>query len=198
MKRLLEKALNRYLALDPESKRRIACLNNKKVTIELLHTPLIVQLNFVNETIHVNWQATCNADIIIKGTPLNLLQLSVTPSAKRQRFFAEDVSVEGNMELAQSVLAIFDELEIDWEEFISEWLGDVSAHQLGRFARGIKGFGQRMRRTLARNVNEYVHEEINLFPPTDALQDFFHEVDELRMDLDRLEARTDSLSGKIK
>lgn len=197
MKQLLEKALNRYLALDHESKRRIALLRDKKVTIELLGTPLIVQMIFAEEKVQLDWNPTTTPDIRIKGTPLNLLHMSIAPE-QRQRFFAEDVVVEGNMELAQHVLAIFDDLEIDWEEQLSQWIGDVPAHQTGRVLRSVKAFSQRVRRSLLRNVNEYVHEEVNLFPPPEALQHFFHDVDELRMDVDRLEARIEKLINREK
>ncbi len=196
MKHVLEKALNRYLALDAESKRRIRLLQNKRVTLELLGTPLIVQLFFSDEKIALQWDDFAEADIKIKGTPLNLLHMSLARD-DRHRFFADDVIVEGNMELAQHVLAIFDELEIDWEEQISQWVGDVPAYQAGRFVRGIKKFNQRVRRTFLRNLNEYVHEEINLVPAREALQLFFDEVDELRMDVDRLEMRLLKLKEKI-
>ncbi len=188
MKQVLEKALNHYLALDRESKRRIALLQDKRVTLVLSGTPLIVQLVFRTEKIEMHWDHFSEADITIKGTPLNLLHMSVARE-NHQRFFAEDVLVEGNMELAQHVLAIFDELEIDWEEKLSQWVGDVPAYQTGRVMRGMRAFKQRVERTFMRNLNEYLHEEINLFPPVEALQHFFNEVDELRMDVDRLEAR---------
>lgn len=194
MKQLLEKALNHYLALDPESKRRLALLQSKIVTIQFLGTPVTLQLLFTEEKIQMSWDHFSEADITIKGTPLNLLHMSFAPN-QRPRFFAEDVQVEGNMELAQHVLAIFDELEIDWEEQLSHWMGDVSAHQIGRFARGIKALNQRVRHTLSRNVNEYVHEEVNLFPSPEMLQQFLHEVDELRMDVDRIEARFERLKN---
>jgi ubiquinone biosynthesis protein UbiJ len=196
MRQVLENALNRYLALDSESKRRIRLLQDKRVMLELLGTPFIVQLIFNDEKIILQWDDFSEADIRIKGTPLNLLHMSLVRD-DRHRFFADDVIVEGNMELAQNVLAIFDELEIDWEEQLSQWVGDVPAYQTGRFVRGIKKFNQRVRRTFLRNLNEYVHEEINLFPTDEALQLFFDEVDELRMDVDRLEARLLKIKEKI-
>lgn len=188
MKSLLEKALNHYLALDPESQQRIAVLDNKVVTIELQGVALQFQLHFCDGNIQVRWQNFLRADLTIKGTPLNLLHMSMART-QRQRFFADDVQIEGNLELARLVLAIFDELTIDWEDVSARIMGDIPAHQFGRFMRGVKNVGDQFRQSFLRNVNEYVHEEINLVPPNEALVDFFHGVDELRMDVDRLEAR---------
>ena len=47
-----------------------------------------------------------------------------------------------------------------------------------------------------RQVNEYVHEEAEFFPAREALQDFFQDIDTLRMDADRLEARVERLLKK--
>ena len=41
--------------------------------------------------------------------------------------------------------------------------------------RGIQDITLRVRESLLQNVNEYVHEEALIFPPREALQDFFNE-----------------------
>jgi ubiquinone biosynthesis protein UbiJ len=200
----LPSALNRYLALDPESHARLHELKNKIVTIELLvnETPLYkesitqFQMQFSETGIKLKTAEFSMSDTHIKGTPLSLLRMALT-NDDRKKFFSEDVSIEGNLELGQQVIALFDALEIDWEEYLSRWVGDISAHQLTRFARKIKNISKRFQSTLTQNINEYVHEEVDLFPPPEALHDFFHDVDTLRMDADRLEARIQKLTLKI-
>jgi ubiquinone biosynthesis protein UbiJ len=188
MKQLLEKAINRYLALDFESEKRIALLQGKTVTLELTGIFLTLQMIFTNNAIELKWNDFNTPDLTIRGTPLNLLHMKIARE-KRQQFFAEDIVIEGNMELAQQVLAVFDELEIDWEDYFSKWLGDVPAYHTGRFLNHVKNVKQKMQKSFSYNLNEYIHEEINLFPAGEALQLFFHDIDDLRMDVDRLEAR---------
>lgn len=188
MKQLLEKAVNRYLALDPESSRRMTALQDKIVTIEIKGTPLTVQMIFNQGKIQLKWDDFSQADLTVRGTPLNLAHMSIARD-QRHSFFAEDVVLEGDMELAQEVLTFFDELEIDWEEYCSKWVGDIPAHQIGNIWRHVKRVGKKVRTTFASHLNEYVHEEADLFPPVEALQDFFHDIDTLRMDVDRLEAK---------
>ena len=190
---VLQKALNRYLALDPESAVRLRALRGKVVTIELkIFPPLIFSLLFKDNEIEILSDLSEQPDLIIRGMPLSLLRLSVSDD-KRKHFFGDDVTLEGNLELGQQVTDLFDQLEIDWEEYASRWVGDVSAHQLGRVVRDVKNFAERLRESLSRNINEYVHEEAELFPSEEALQDFFADVDTLRMDVDRLEARIENL-----
>ncbi len=197
-------ALNRYLALDPESHARLHELQNKMVTIELVihETPFYkesinkFQMHFSEAGIKLKTTEFSEPDTLIKGSPLSLLRMALT-NEDRKKFFSEDVSIEGNLELGQQVIALFDALEIDWEEYLSRWVGDVSAHQLSRFTKKIKNISKRFQSTLEQNINEYVHEEVDLFPAPEALQDFFHDVDTLRMDADRLEAKIQKLTIKI-
>ena len=172
MKDWFERALNRYLTLDPASKERMLHLQDKIILIELRGTPFCFRITFADGKAHVSRDQLINADITIKGTPLSLLNAGLLPE-QRSRFFAEDVMVEGNMELAQNVLAIFDELEIDWEEILSHWIGDPAAYKAGSLIRDVKQFAKRFHRTMTANVNEYIHEEINFFPSKEALSDFF-------------------------
>ncbi len=189
----LQAALNAYLALDPETRTRYRQLQDKAVTIELLGVGVVFQLLFSEQGIRLMTDDFHPADTTIQGTPLRLLHIALSPD-NRQRFFSEDAAILGSAEVGQAVMDLFDQLDIDWEEQLSHWTGDVPAHQVGRFIRGIKRWYQQARQTLSLHVNEYIHEEVTLFPPTEAIHDFFTDVDLLRMDVDRLAARVDRLT----
>lgn len=196
MLQLLQKTLNHYLALDPESKTRLINLQGKRIAIELLPVKIYFQLYFNATDVELTASDEIKPDTLIKSTPLSLLHMAFAQH-DRQRFFAEDVTIEGNIEVGQQVIELFDAMEIDWEEYVSQWVGDVSAHQLGRVMRGLRDFGTRAKETVGQNITEYLHEEANLFPPKEALQDFFQEVDHLQMDVDRLAARIQKISQEI-
>jgi ubiquinone biosynthesis protein UbiJ len=190
----LEKALNRYLALDPEAPKRLLPLDGKIVTVALTTPKLYCQLRIHQQKIVLSLEECYPADLTIKGTPFSLLSLALSP-AKKERFFATDLSIEGDAELGQQVLDLFAQLDIDWEEYLSQWIGDFPAHQLGRFTKGLLSWGKEAKDRLFENTAEYLHEERNWFPPKPLLQDFLHEVDELRMAVDRLEARVKNVSN---
>lgn len=188
----IEKALNRYLSLDPESLNRMEVLEGKRITLELLIVSLKCHWVIKNGQMQAENEPLDLPDVTITGTPLSLLHMSVSKSNRKQ-FFQEGVSIEGDLELGQQIIDIFDEMEIDWEEHFSHVVGDVPAHQLGRFMRGVGDTVTRIRESFSQNINEYVHEEAELFPPQEALQDFFQDIDMLRMDADRLVARVSRL-----
>jgi len=184
---VLQKALNRYLALDPESKSRIVLLQGKIITIELLGLKITLHLIFIGDTIEIQLNTHPHPDAHIKGTPLRLVHLAL--SQDRHSFFADDVTIEGDAAIAEQVILLFDQLEIDWEDYLSHWIGDVPAYHLGRIGKKLKNWRRESCDTLTQNLNEYLHEEIHWFPPREAVQDFFSDVDQLRIDVDRLEAK---------
>jgi len=188
----LENALNRYLALDPESQKRLHGLEGKTVTVQLEKLRLHFQLAIRDHRVTVLTGETLPADITLRGTPINLLSLALSRD-KKNHFFSESVVLEGNAELGQQIIDLFDQLEIDWEEHLSQLIGDTPAHHLGRFTRKLFTWGREAHESLSQNLNDYVHEDKPWFPPTAALEDFYNDVDDIRLDLDRLEARVKRL-----
>lgn len=192
----LEKGLNRYLTLDPESAKRLRGLEGKTITMELEGLKLRFQLRILENKIQISEGDSLPADICIRGTPVSLITLALSRD-KKNHFFNGNVTIEGNAELGQQIIDLFDQLEIDWEEHLSQLIGDFPAHQLGRFTRRFLSWGKEAGESLGQSVNEYIHEEKPWFPPEAALQEFYTGIDELRLDLDRLEARVKRLSDEL-
>jgi len=85
-------------------------------------------------------------------------------------------------------------LRPDIEEDLSLLIGDVPAHQIGRFARMAASWGQRAVSTAVENTAEYfAHERRDLVSRNEGEQ-YLRGVDLLREDLDRLAARIDQLT----
>jgi ubiquinone biosynthesis protein UbiJ len=151
----LQSALNKYLALDPESATRLRELNGKLVALELLPLKVTFYLRFTDGRASVALVSDDVPETTIKGTPLRLLLLALVPHADRQRFFADDVVMQGNPLIGQQVIELFDQLEIDWEEYAAKIVGDVPAHHAGNIVRNAKAFLSKTGMTLTRNLNEY-------------------------------------------
>lgn len=95
--------------------------------------------------------------------------------------------MEGDAELAQQVMHLFDHIHIDWEEHASNIIGDVPAHHLGKFAGSLRNWIGTNRSSFSQDINDYLHEEKAWFPHREELQEFFTDIDTIRMDTDRLE-----------
>ncbi|MFL6604535.1 MAG: SCP2 domain-containing protein [Steroidobacteraceae bacterium] len=201
----LENVLNRGLPRSPRAQQLCAELAGRRVAIEIV--PALANGSYVlvestgdalkllvvtAGTVQGTAAGMLPPDAIISGGPLSLLALSgPAPEAVLQR---GDVRIDGDAELAQKFRELALLLRPDLEEELSLVLGDVPAHQLGRFARAALGFTQKAAATTVRNVAEYLgHERRDLVPRTEAEQ-FLQGVDTLREDVDRLAARIDLLT----
>lgn len=192
----LSKAINRYLHLDPESKNRLSPLQGRIVSIELLPLHYTFQLVFTEDGVTLSEDETKTPDTIIRGTPLQMMSMMLAND--RQKFFADDVVIEGSAELGQQVIELFDNMQIDWEEYFSRVAGDGPAHHAGNLVRKLRSFLNRSADNFKENVSEYVHEEKMWFPAREALQDLFSDIDKLRMDIDRIEARINNIANQHK
>lgn len=189
----VERALNQYLALDPETKKRLNNLEGKTITMILKPFGLSFQVHIEGGSLQLLSGEPHPAEIKITGTPLSLLGIALNPNNKRQ-FFSDDMVIEGNIDQGQQLIDLFDQVDIDWEELLSKLIGDIPAYETCRFIKSIKSWSSQSIKTLLRNTDEYIHEEKTWLPPAEELNDFYNEVDELRMAVDRLEARIRNLA----
>lgn len=182
----LTKAMNKYIELDPDSIKRLKHLQGKTIQILLLPVHLRFQCLFQADGIVIT-NDNITADTTISGTPLQML--GVLLSKHRQQFFADDLTIEGDVELGQQVVELFDQLQIDWEEVVAKKIGDVPSVHLSRLVKTAKTWFSDTEKSMSQNINEFVHEEAAWFPAKEALQDLFHDIDLLRMDVDRMESK---------
>ena len=80
-------------------------------------------------------------------------------------------------------------MQIDWEEHLSRFIGDMAAHQLSNTARELYKWMQRSTGSFNMNVGEYLQEESQLVVGKAELDRFSQNVDELRSAVDRIESR---------
>jgi ubiquinone biosynthesis protein UbiJ len=192
----LQSIINKYLSLDPEAAPKLAALTGKIVAVNIKGTSLNLTLVFTGTGVEIDTSGALTADTTISSPPLTLAQLIFNPS-RRQKLFAQGATISGDMELGLKLMSLFDGLEIDLEEHLAKVIGDVPAHRIGQLARGLKSFLQNSADVFSQQVDEYAHEEKNVFPPTEALQDFFGDVDSFRMAVDRTEARVNALKASM-
>jgi ubiquinone biosynthesis protein UbiJ len=188
----LENVLNRGLPRSPRAQQLCAELSGRSVAIEVREiTRLLIEST--GSSLRIT-RGDAGADAEIVGAPFGLLALGgSSPEAVIQR---GDVEIRGDAELAQKFRELVLLLRPDLEEELSHVVGDVPAHQVGRFARLAFGWTQRAAKTTVQNLAEYLgHERHHLVPRNEGDQ-FLRGVDALREDVDRLDARIALLSQR--
>lgn len=193
----LSQAINKYLQLDPTSTIRLNKLAGKIIAIELKPFGYTFYCHFSDQGVQINDTALSEVNTQISGTPIQFVNVMLDKTNRKQ-FFTDDVNMTGDAEVGQQVIQLFDELEIDWEEYLAKLIGDIPAFNISKFVNRIGNWLQSSNQSLRENVNEYIHEEANWLPTREALQDFYRDIDQLRLDADRLEARLTQLLNRAK
>lgn len=192
----LEISLNRYLELDPESLKRLKSIKGSVIKVELRGLELTFYLLPDDHGIQVMGIYEDDADTCLSGSPLAWITMGLSGDTQKT-LFSGDVEISGDTELGSQFKQILSELDIDWEEHLSHFSGDVIAHQVGRFFRGASKWGEQARDTLALDVSEYLQEEKRLVATQPEVEHFNTEVDHLREDTDRLEARVKRIQENL-
>jgi ubiquinone biosynthesis protein UbiJ len=84
-------------------------------------------------------------------------------------------------------------MDIDWSEPLADILGDELAYQLQISGNSFIKWGRESIKSFSMNVSEYLQEESRDVLTDTELEIFNTNVDQLREDVDRLQARLNSL-----
>jgi ubiquinone biosynthesis protein UbiJ len=184
----LEAALNQALALDEDFPAKIKPLVGKIIRLNVKPLGLYFFMQFFSKGIKLTTECAQEADTIIESSPLGLIRLSVLPVSKVRSLFNDHIQMTGNVEIGQAIKKMFDEIQIDWEGHLARLTGDMVAYRIGSWVRQGIALGKNVRHSLQENLGEYLQEELRSTPPREELDDFFKDVDELALDVERLEA----------
>lgn len=183
----LEKSLNHYLALDPNSAEKLHALEGK--ILKLVIKPIEIFFSFENQFIKINSQPEKNIiTATLEGYPLAFLQLPFLDKAQIPKLFKQELKISGDLEFGQHVRDLFQNIDIDWEEQISSMTGDIIAHELSQCFQYSKKFANKLTHSIQRNVTEYLQEESKDLPCREEVEDFCDDIDHLKLRVDRLDA----------
>lgn len=191
----LEEAINRYLALDPGALGALAKLHGRVIAFEVVGIDKTLYFIPGPGRLQVLSQYEGEPDCRLRGTPMALFRMS-DQRASSEQLFDGTVAISGNTELAHQFGKILGTIDIDWEEQLSRYTGDIIAHEVGNLFRGAGHWGKRTLDTLGLDLQEYLQEEQQLLPVKEEIDDFLQQVDTLRDDVERLQARINRLEKK--
>lgn len=188
----LETALNQYLALDEDVSLFLAPLAGKVIAITV---------NPFNETLYLcptettiqcleNFEGEVDTTLTGSLTAFGQMGLSSTPM---RSLFSGDVEITGDMSTGRKFQRLFENLDIDLEEKLSHFTGDILAHKIGNVFRSTENWSKESLETFKLNATEFLQEETRDLPAKTEADIFYRQVDELRMNYDRLEAHINRL-----
>lgn len=185
----LEAAINRVLAMDSDSPRRLAQLDQRRVRLELDGLGIVLHFSFSRQRIGVSLDAAGAADTVINGTPAALFAMAIPDGDGHWGSTGSRVRISGDATLARDLERLFSRLDPDWEGQLSNWFGDVLGHQLAAGGRSAAGTLRETVTTLEDSAGEFLRRPASPLAQQQEIRQFGQAIDALRDATERLEAR---------
>lgn len=176
---LLAAALDALLQRQPAARTRLVRHVGKCVRLDLPLLPLSLRI----ESDGGFTPASADAAADVRLTP----DLGAFPGWIAGGRMADLFRVEGDGVLAADLASAL--AEFDWVLALRPYLGDIAASRVDQFLQGVLQWRLKAVESAGRNLAEYAVYEQNLLAEPLAAREFITEVDRLREDVDRLEAR---------
>lgn len=187
----VETSLNQLLKDDADSQRRLARLRGKVISVtlnEFNKTLYFVFSHQIDVLAGFEGEADCQLALNLTVLPELRQQANLTQLIK-----ADKLALDGDLQLAQHFSSLLSGLKPDIEEKLSQYTGDVVAHTLVNSVKSGSRFIRQEVKNRQRDLAEVITEEWQLLPQPLEMVHFYDQVDDLKSDVARFEARLNQL-----
>ncbi|MCK4834761.1 MAG: SCP2 sterol-binding domain-containing protein [Gammaproteobacteria bacterium] len=189
---IIEAVINRYLALDPEMLGKLAQFDGKVIKLELTGINKVLYMLPNDSGIQVLADYQGVVDTVLKGTPISLFRMGLVSNAASLLLKGE-IEISGDTRLGHQFKNVFSQMDIDWSEPLASMVGDGLAYQLHQSGSALSRWGKETIKSVSTSFSEYLQEESRDVVTETELDMFNGEVDRLREDVERLQARIELL-----
>ncbi|MFI8480406.1 SCP2 domain-containing protein [Pseudomonas sp. NPDC078700] len=193
----VETGLNRVLTMDSTALPRLEPLAGKVIAVDCLSPAisLFIMPDGEGLMLAAHWEG--DVDCRLRAPASSLIRLA-TSSDKTAVLHSPEVELEGDSAVLLDFAAVLQDLELDWEYEVSCWLGPVGSQLVSSHLRSRVGWTTQTLETLRLNLADYLSEESRTLVGQREANARFTELDDLKLALDRLDARIERLAQRNK
>jgi ubiquinone biosynthesis protein UbiJ len=192
----IELAMNQLLKLDEDSQHRLKKLSGKSLQVTIKELPWPLLFSFSEQ---IDVRAVMPSDMDLEPTTETVdclieLNLETLPKLRdssqlTQLIQQKQLNLIGDIYVAQTFSALLKDLDIDWEEQLSGYTGDVVAHQTFASMRTLFDTAKTQIEQGAIELGERLTQSDSIAVKPSEMFEFSKNVSELRSDTERLSAR---------
>ena len=198
--RALEAALNRALALDPDTRAGLSALDGRSIALHLAEPPLAARILVAGERLEVGpVRSSDEPDLSVRSTLGAIFaQLPALLGAARNEQAAPvgKLRIEGDADLARRLQRLAERFDPDWQQPFTAVFGDLVGVQIANAVAGALRHARDAAGAFASNAADYLTEESRDLVPRAELDAFHDDVDALRDDVERAAARVARLQSR--
>jgi len=185
----IEFALNSALSQDPETKAKLKQFEQRSISINIMDFSQVISVLFNKTQLELSLQENHIADLTITANALTLAKLGSDPES----LFSSQVEIHGDVQFAKQLRDLLEGFDFDWEAQLARITGDTLAFPIAHGLRQATSWLKNSHKSLQLSTAEYLKEEIRILPDKSQTTDYMDEIDRLRADFDRLQARINRL-----
>jgi ubiquinone biosynthesis accessory factor UbiJ len=185
-----EKLINKALVYDPGTRIGLQKLQGQILAVHITTPNVQFFVTPDDEGLRLMAQWEGDVDTRISGS---LLALTKIASQDIHNLKDSGVNVMGKTSLLADLQQLLKNVDIDWEEILTQFLGDIVGHQAAQLIRGKLDWASARANSGQRLTREFLTEELKTIPGKNELNDFYHQVDDLRLAVDRAAARAEKI-----
>lgn len=169
-----EKAMAKIIAMDPQAASRLARLQGKQLSFRLQEWPVTLVLTAGKQGLLFN-QHDEPVDCAIQTNLASLRQLR-DPSQLTRLIKADALQIDGDIQVAQQYSSFFQQLDPDWQQTLSGYIGDAAAHKVARSLEQAQRYISEKASALQQQSVELAQDELKLSPTAAEMADFSNAV----------------------
>ena len=185
----IELALNTALASDPVAKAKLDQFDQRSIAIHIKGFNHTITVYVQQQRIQLSTDSEQQADLTITGKALNLAKLGSNPD----NLFSTEVDIVGDVQFAKQLRDLLEGFDFDWEAQLARVTGDSLAFPIAQGLRQVTSWARNTHQSMQETIAEYLREESRLLPDKSQVKAYMSDIDILRADFDRLEARINRL-----
>ena len=195
---LIETTSKKIFETDPDTLERLAKLDGKLIAIDIKKVNLTLCLAIESDGIAILPEPENSelVDVRLKAKPSTLLKIA-RDGMEDAELEKGELEIEGDAITGQRFASMLNALDIDWEELVSEKIGDVPARLLFQFFDQTRTWQAETKHTIQANLSEFLTEEAQITSHVDTVDHFVNGVYMLRNDTARLEARLQQFKKRL-
>lgn len=186
--------LSRTIAASTPARALLAGLAGRSMAVRLVGLGLRVHVRATDAGLELGLDEE-PADAEVSGAPLSLLALmrQSAPTAGNA-----GITIHGDPEVLQTFQKLFRFARPDLEAELARFVGDAPAHLAGRFVAKARALAERVHQTATGSLAEYLTEESRDLAARTEVEAHRRDVDRLRDDVERAQARLALLESRAK
>lgn len=194
----IETLANRLISLDPQVQTRLAKVQGQSLVVHVRDWQQFISVVYASEglMLQVHDAQPEHSDCFISADTDTLMKLK-DPSRLTQLIRQHKLDIDGDIHLAQAFSQAFSELDIDWPEHWSQYIGDAPAQLLWQAVSQGKARALEAQGKLDHILLTLLQDELKVSIHPLELTQFTRQNRQLKSDVQQLEQRLDKLLAQV-